>query len=196
MSLWSLLLLPEACLSSGMLFLKTYGCLCWAAPQPFLPFSGLLGFHFSASSFFPCQTQVSWAERLAQHWACQSHCPTAGPQRHLFQYCQGNAKSFSETAIHIKLFIFNSIPSCIKFLFGADSLLILRMWGCPVCPPGIHRLVGKANHTCVHAGIRDRVSYGTEDRPGDKQMFPGREVAKKEGSRKHLRLSTSVEVPK
>lgn len=50
-----------------------------------------------------------------------------------------------------------------------------------MCPLGIHRLVGKANHTCVHAGIRDRVSYGTEDRPGDKQMFPGREVAKKRG---------------
>lgn len=50
------------------------------------------------------------------------------------------------------------------------------------CPRGIHRLLGKANHTCGHAGISERVSYGTEDRPGNKQMLPGREVAKKRGT--------------
>lgn len=51
--------------------------------------------------------------------------------------------------------------------------------GAQCCPRGIHRLLGKANHTCGHTGISKRVSYGTEDRPGNKQMLPGREVAKK-----------------
>lgn len=89
---------PQTCLSSVILFLKTYGCHYCNSPQPFLPFSGSLGFHLWGFKL-PKPRQA-----VLRDWHDSERPVSLSPYwfpNHLFWYCLGNAKSISEMATHI-----------------------------------------------------------------------------------------------